>query len=219
LARQVSNILVNRIRDGHLRRVAAAYLTGDLLDIGCGEKQYAALVAPFVVRHVGVDHPGTLHERSNIDVYGVADRLPVADGSFGSAICTSVLEHVEEPAVAIAECYRILRPGGCAVYTVPFIWHVHEAPRDFFRFSSYGITYLFERAGFELVEVTPMSGFWVTFGQLLTYNVARFNRGMVRRLHLLDPLMLLIQGGAYLLNKIDRSTQWTWAYLVVARKA
>jgi SAM-dependent methyltransferase len=84
-----------------------------------------------------------------------------------------VLEHLEEPEAAIRECHRVLRPGGTAIYTVPFIWHLHEEPRDFFRYSKYGLRYLFEKVGFEIVELRALSGFWVTFGQLFVYNLYR----------------------------------------------
>lgn len=51
----------------------------------------------------------------------VADgaRLPFADGSFGSAVCTEVLEHVDAPTAVFAEIARVLRPGGLAYVTTP----------------------------------------------------------------------------------------------------
>ena len=44
--------------------------------------------------------------------------------------------------------------------------------------------YLFGKVGFDILELEPLSGFWVTFGQLLTYNLYRFNRGPLRWLGL-----------------------------------
>jgi SAM-dependent methyltransferase len=129
-----------------------------------------------------------------------------------------VLEHLEEPEEALRECHRVLRAGGFAVYSVPFIWHLHEEPRDFYRFSKYGLQYLFEKCGFSIVELKALSGFWVTFGQLLVYNLYRLNRGPLRWFRIVDGLGLLLQGLAYALEQVDRSEQWTWMYLVVARK-
>jgi len=71
----------------------------------------------------------------------------------------------------------VLKRGGFALYSVPFIWHLHEEPRDFFRFTKYGLAHLFTKVGFEVVELRALSGFWVTFGALLSYNLARFNYG------------------------------------------
>ena len=95
------------------------------MDIGCGAKRYCTLFAPYVTEHIGVDHEQTFHDKSKVDRYGTAYRLPAEDASFDSAICAAVLEHLEEPEQALQECHRVLRPGGVAIYTVPFIWHLH----------------------------------------------------------------------------------------------
>jgi len=218
MAREIQNILINRIHDHWLKKFASKYVTGRLIDIGCGTKPYKDLLAPYVTEHIGVDHEGTLHNKTNIDLFGTAYKIPVADSSFDSALCTAVLEHMEEPEQAIRECYRILKNGGVAIYTIPFIWHLHEEPRDFYRFSKYGIRYLFEKAGFEILELKALSGFWVTFGQLLVYNLYRFNRGPLRYIPIIPLTGLIIQGLSYILDQIDKTEQWTWMYMVVARK-
>jgi hypothetical protein len=112
----------------------------------------------------------------------------------------------------------VLKPGGVAIYTAPLIWHVHEEPRDFFRYTRYGLEYLFRKAGFEVLEIKALSGFWVTFGQLFVYNLYRWNRGPLRWTPFIPALGLFIQGAAYLLDRIDRAEAWTWMYLVVARR-
>lgn len=198
--------------------MVATYVRGRMLDIGCGIKPYSALVAPHVTEHVGLDHIDSQHDQSKVDLYGTAYDIPVEDASFDSVLCTAVLEHLEEPEAAIRECFRTLRPGGVAVYSVPFIWHLHEEPRDFFRFSKYGLQYLFDKVGFEVVELKPLSGFWVTFGQLFVYNIQRLNRGPLRWLRIVDAAGLGIQGAAYALDRLDRTEQWTWMYMAVVRK-
>ncbi|MCC6300737.1 MAG: class I SAM-dependent methyltransferase [Anaerolineales bacterium] len=212
------NFLVYKIHDGALLDVAQKYMKGRVVDIGCGTKPYKKLLAPFVAEHIGVDHEATLHDKSNVDLWGTAYDIPVEDAFFDSAICTAVLEHLEEPETALRECFRILKPGGYALYSIPFIWHLHEEPRDFYRFSKYGIKYLFEKAGFEIAELKALSGFWVTFGQLFVYNIFRFNRGHLRWVPIIPVIGLIIQGISFLLDKIDKSEKWTWMYMVVAKK-
>jgi ubiquinone/menaquinone biosynthesis C-methylase UbiE len=218
MAREIHNILVNSIHDSVLNQFVSQYVRGRLIDIGCGPKPYKKLLAPYVTEHIGVDHIETLHNRSNIDLFGTAYNIPAEDESFDSAICTAVLEHLEEPEIALRECFRVLRPGGFAIYSVPFIWHLHEEPRDFYRYSKYGLKYLFEKAGFTITEIKALSGFWVTFGQLFVYNLYRFNRGPMRWLHIVDIIGLLIQGISFGLDKIDKTERWTWMYIVVAKK-
>lgn len=216
--RTLRNQLVYHLHDSALAASVERHMRGRLIDIGCGPKPYAELLAPYVSEHVGLDHGGTLHTRSEVDLWGTAYEIPAPDASFDSALCTAVLEHLEEPEAALRECHRVLRSGGVAIYTVPFIWHLHEEPRDFYRFSKYGLKYLFEKVGFELVELSALSGFWATFGTLLAYNINRFNRGWLRRSHVIDLSMLGVQGVAYVLERLDKSEQWTWMYLVAAKK-
>lgn len=218
MASDLKNILVNHIADKYLENCASLYLKGRLVDIGCGTKPYRKMFAPFVTDHVGVDHPGGMHDKTHVDILSGAYEIPVADACFDSAVCNAVLEHLEEPGKAIAECCRVLKPGGHAIYTVPFIWHVHEEPRDFFRYTKFGLKYLFEKSGFDIVEISAMSGFWVTFGQLFVYNLYRFCKGPVKYTGIIQLAGLIIQGFSYVLDKIDKSERWTWAYLVVARK-
>jgi len=40
-----------------------------------------------------------------------------------------------------------LEAGGIAIYSVTFVWHLHEEPRDFYWFSKYGLRYLLEKTG------------------------------------------------------------------------
>jgi len=218
MARELKNLLVNHIHDVALEQFAALYLRGKLIDIGCGPKPYEHLLARFVTEHVGVDHRDSLHDLSRTELLGSAYSVPVPDESFDSALCTAVLEHLEEPTLALKECYRILKRGGCALYSVPFIWHLHEEPRDFFRYSKFGLQYLFQQTGFEILQMKPLAGFWVTFGQLFVYYLYTLNRGPLRWLRLVDLVGLGVQAFAFGLNKLDRSEQWTWMYMVVARK-
>jgi len=218
MARERKNRLINDIIERELRVAAAIHARGRLIDIGCGEKPYREIFAPHVAEHVGVDHAETLHSMEAVDLVGTAYAIPVDDGTFDTGLCTAVLEHLEEPEAAIRECFRVLRPGGVAIYTVPLFWHLHEEPRDFYRFTKYGLAYLFDKAGFEIVGIKPLSGFWVTWGEMLAYYVDRLNKGVLRRVGVIDAVTSAIQKFAHLMERADRPERWTWAYLVVARK-
>jgi ubiquinone/menaquinone biosynthesis C-methylase UbiE len=222
----IQDWLVYHIGDRALKRaldeVTSVPPRGALLDIGCGLKPYTRLTKGRVTHHIGVDHPGSLHGGSAVDVGSNAYHLPFRDGTFDTVLCSSVLEHLEEPEAALREAARVLAPGGHAVYVTPFIWHIHEEPRDFFRYSRYGLTHLFKKVGFDHVEVRPLSGFWVTFGQLFVHQLYRLQRGPMRWVPIIPALSLGIQFVALALDQLDRapgSRKWTWAYLTIARKA
>lgn len=216
--KNLHNVLARTIADRAILKYAEKYFQGTLIDIGCGEKPYQEALSRFVDQYIGVDHKDTFHDLANADLIGSAYEIPTEDESFDVALCTAVLEHLEEPEQAIRECYRVLKKEGHALYSIPFIWHIHEKPRDFYRYSRYGIQYLFEKSGFELVELEALSGFWITFGQLFVYYLYRFNRGPLRWFKIITILGLLIQGIVYLLDKIDKAEDWTWMYVIVAKK-
>jgi len=214
------NWLVHKIANEALANAFSKYARGLLADIGCGDKPYREMLKPNVTQHVGIDHADTLHDKASIDLLGTAYAIPVADEYFDTAICTAVLEHLEEPDKAIKETRRVLKQGGYAIYGVPFFWHLHEEPRDFFRYTKYGLRFLFEKNGFEIIELNALSGFWVTFGQELVYYL--WNCRGSRRLNplwwIIPFVGMIIQWICYQLNKGDFSTGFTWAYLVVVRK-
>jgi SAM-dependent methyltransferase len=218
MARELKNILVNSIHDRHLLQCLRAYASGRLIDIGCGIKPYSGLARPFTTEHIGLDHEGSIHRKDKVDLVGTAYSIPAPPDSFDTALCTAVLEHLEEPESAIRECHRVLKPGGIAIYSVPFIWHLHEEPRDFFRFSKYGLRYLFEKSGFQILELKSLAGFWVTFGQLFVYYLYRFNRAPLKWIGIIPALGLVIQAVAFLLDRIDKADTWTWMYMIVAQK-
>jgi ubiquinone/menaquinone biosynthesis C-methylase UbiE len=218
MARLRKNKLVNDIIEKELKFYGNKYLYGKLIDIGCGIKPYKELLASTVDEHIGVDHVETFHDKDNIDLFGTAYEIPAKNDEFDSALCTFVLEHLEEPDKAINECNRVLKEGAYALYMMPHIWHLHEEPRDFYRYTKYGLAYLFSKNNFEIVEIKPLSGFIVTFGQLFIYYIDRFNYGWLRRLRIITLFEELIQILIRFLHKRDKTYQWTWAYLVLAKK-
>jgi SAM-dependent methyltransferase len=79
--------------------------------------------------------------------------LDFEDDSFDYIVSDQVLEHVEgDPYQAIGECHRVLRRGGIALHTTCFINPVHDAPKDFWRFTPEALS-LLHRDWTEIIEV------------------------------------------------------------------
>ncbi|HWE12000.1 MAG TPA: class I SAM-dependent methyltransferase, partial [Solirubrobacteraceae bacterium] len=167
------NWTAHRLLNNALVSVAPEHIGGRLLDVGCGLKPYRPLLAPYITEHVGVDHPESPHALTSVDVLATAYDIPLEDRSFDTILMTEVLEHLERPADAMAEAFRLLRPGGRLILTTPFIWTLHEAPRDFYRFSPFGLRYLAEQAGFAAVAVTPLAGQWTMLALMTGYALGK----------------------------------------------
>jgi ArsR family transcriptional regulator len=90
-------------------------------DLGCGTGQVAAAIAPFVAKVVAIDRSSDMLETArrrlkdlpNVDVRrGELEALPLQDRELDVATFLLVLHHLPDPAAALAEAARTLRPGG-----------------------------------------------------------------------------------------------------------
>lgn len=119
---------------------------GRLLDVGCGSRPYQTLFQ--VDTYVGLEYDTPQNRAEKIaDLWYDGSRFPCPDASFDIVLCNQVLEHVFEPKCFLAEVFRVLRPGGRLVLTVPFVWDEHEQPYDCARYTRFGIRHLLDQAG------------------------------------------------------------------------
>jgi SAM-dependent methyltransferase len=212
----VHNRIAYRVMEEVLTYAGSRYAHGRMLDIGCGSKPWKGLFAQYVDEHIGVDHVPSERDPSAVDVIAGAYEVPLPDANAETLLLTSVLEHLEEPERGLAECFRLLRPGGHMILTAPFIWPVHEPPRDFFRYSPYGLRYLLEEAGFEVVELHPLAGAWTTFSLELSYALRRYRRGLARPL--VDGVTMFAQWVAGRWDRVDFQPRFSWSHLAIARR-
>ncbi|MEO6497896.1 MAG: methyltransferase domain-containing protein [Mucilaginibacter sp.] len=122
-----------------------------MADIGCGSKPYRSFFKN-VENYSGYDmaNEGHSHTGEHIDVLFDGKTIPAPASSYQSVISSEVLEHVFWPAQWLDEINRILQTGGSFLLTCPFMFHEHEVPNDYGRYSSYGLKYLLEQHGFEI---------------------------------------------------------------------
>lgn len=152
-------VIQDRLREGFLKEAfAQAGPRERLLDVGCAGKPFQPLYSRYARDSVGIDVSHTQHADARMDILADGQALPFEDEAFDAVLCTEVMEHVPEPQRLLAEIRRVLRPGGVAVMTTPFLVPEHEQPWDFFRYTRFGLRYLAERAGLEVVEVRPFAG-------------------------------------------------------------
>ena len=86
---------------------------GPVIDVGCGTGLLMALLQQRGLPVVGVDvSAAPLEQGAGARVRADAVNLPFADRSVGGVAALYMLYHLPDPALAIAECHRVLRPGG-----------------------------------------------------------------------------------------------------------
>jgi hypothetical protein len=78
------------------------------------------------------------------------------------------MEHTPDPWRILPEFRRLLRPGGHVILSVPFIYHLHGAPDDYFRFTSFGVYRLAAAAGLEVLEIATTGGLFHSICQALS---------------------------------------------------
>jgi ubiquinone/menaquinone biosynthesis C-methylase UbiE len=101
-----------------LSALRAAVPGGKLLDVGCGTGFIVDLAKPHFASITGVDVTPAMMGRINTADHDVtlietsAETLPLEDQSFDAATAYSVLDHLENPDLVLAEVARVLKPGG-----------------------------------------------------------------------------------------------------------
>jgi ubiquinone/menaquinone biosynthesis C-methylase UbiE len=100
---------------------------GKILDAGCGFGEWVNYLNARGFDAAGLDYSETLINRVNSAypaiewLYGRIENIPAANSTYDGVISWGVIEHNEDgPHAALAEFYRVLKPGGHAIVTVPF---------------------------------------------------------------------------------------------------
>jgi SAM-dependent methyltransferase len=157
-----------------------------------------------------------------------AANIPVDSDSYDGVILAEVLEHVPDPKAVLAECQRVLRPGGTMLITVPFLFHVHADPVDYGRYTEYYWREAIAAAGLELASLTPQGGYYGVLANMLKLRLMRENPkrsfGSKIKNRLCRPLFVWFQKKALVrderswFSKTDLGRGHTTGYGLVCRK-
>jgi SAM-dependent methyltransferase len=113
-----------------------------------------------------------LEPGAGIDIVGSVENIPSDDNRFSLIVTQEVLEHVENPFLAMQEIARVLRPGGKAYVQLPFMIGYHPCPKDFWRFTHEGIVQLAEHSGLRCIETGVSVGSATGFYRILVEFMA-----------------------------------------------
>jgi ubiquinone/menaquinone biosynthesis C-methylase UbiE/DNA-binding MarR family transcriptional regulator len=150
----------------------AAFAHGDwvLGDLGCGTGETSAALAPFVQHVIAVDASAAMLQAArkrlqafdNVELRrGELEGLPIDDARLDAATLMLVLHYVSEPARALAEVSRVLKPGGQLIL-VDMLPHDRDSYRQqmghiWLGFAEDQVIRLLEEAGFGKTRIVPLA--------------------------------------------------------------
>lgn len=166
-----------RNREVWLKKAISNIPSGNsILDAGAGELQYKRLCnhLKYTSQDFG-QYDGTGNseglqtkkwDNSKLDIVSDITKIPVKDISFDAILCIEVFEHISEPALAVKEFSRIIKPGGTLILTAPFCSLTHFAPYYFANgYSKYWYEKILAENGFTIEEINFNGNFFSYLAQ------------------------------------------------------
>jgi SAM-dependent methyltransferase len=195
---------------------AASVPSGALvLDAGAGDAPYKSLFLH--AKYESADFEKVRKMDASSTYVCDLQSIPVENCRFDFIVFNQVMEHLPEPKLVLAELYRVLKPGGKMIYTAPLFFEEHQQPYDFYRYTQFGLRYLFSSTGFEIQRIDWLEGYFATVAYQLS-SMARYLPSEARHLggglrgHGLVPVMLLLKSGfavcAMLFHQLETSTKF-----------
>lgn len=173
-----------------------------ILDLGCGPGDQKKPIEHLGWKYVGIDY---FDKRA--DLLADAHCLPFRDETFSGVLSYSVLQHLYNPFIAVAEVHRVLAPKGVFAGSVAF---GEPFQSSYFHMSPWGLLSILQTLGFRMLQI------WPTYDTLLALaRVGRYPRVirgglqlleiMNRRLPFLAPRRMLVSAEERKINELLNS--------------
>ncbi len=117
-------------------------------------------------------------------------KLSIPSKKYNNVLFFNILEHLPEYKLVFSEIYRIVKKGGFFIGSVPFIYQIHAAPNDYFRFSKQFLKLNLKKYKFKQVKIKTLGFGPFTASYSLLWPYIKF-------LPLLSQICLLL---AYILD-------------------
>ena len=176
-----------------------------VLDIGCFDKWPKAFIPKSCV-YYGLDYYETAKNwyETVPDLYGDALQLPLQNESINAILLLDVLEHIPNSDILLEEAKRTLTPGGALIMQVPFLYPLHDEPRDFFRITAHGFKALAQAHGFTVEECNAVGHPLETSALLSNIAMSKTIIGWMKAKNPAAILVLLLPPFVLLTNIFSR---------------
>lgn len=138
----------------------------------------------------------------NLSFVSSITSLPLRKESVDFILCTEVLEHINQPQLAVDNIFEALNEGGTCILTTRFMFPYHGDPEDYFRYTHRGLEFLFKKYR-EVRLISHGNKF-----QLILYILSK-NK-------LIRPFLIPVNLLAAQIK--TNKTRFAFGYLVVAKK-
>ena len=209
-----------------LRRIIHL-LYGTVLDIGCADC-YLENYLNKENLYIGLDYLKTTSEmyHTTPTIYGNAHFLPIKDSSIDCIALLDVIEHLSEPEKCLREVKRTLKPGGKLFLQVPFIYPIHDAPYDYYRWTYYGLIELTKKYDLK-VELSYLQGtIPKTFALITNIGLAKITSDLINFTNIFILIIPFVSIMIFLTNILglllslvcNNNSFMPFGYLLICRK-
>ena len=194
----------------YMRDIVALPREARILDLGCGTGANLEILAQYG-QAMGADFSETalaFCKKRALPRLMLGDgmQLPIASNSLDLVTAMDSLEHIPRDNAALSEIFRILKPGGTLLATVPafgFLWSEHdEALQHLRRYTAAELTDKLRLAGFAPGKVTYVM-FFLFFPVLLIRLVQNVTKAGTQPRTSISTLPWLVQRFLMLLNRLE----------------
>jgi len=150
---------------------------GKVLDIGGKHRPYKKMIQK--ISYISLD----INPNHNPDIVADIHNIHmIRNNSFDTILATEVLEHCHNPKKAVSEIYRILKKGGTAIISTPFLYPYHPDPKDYYRYTKDGLKELC--IDFKEISIIPVGNRFLFMWEMLTWKI--------KALKLFNPILIKI---------------------------
>ncbi len=114
------------------------------------------------------------NKKLNIFYSDLTKKLKIKSNKYNNVLLFNVLEHLPEYRIALSQINRILKKKGKIIGSTPFIYQIHGAPKDYFRFTKDFFEFELKKQKFNNIKVQYLGNGPFTACYSLIYPYLRF---------------------------------------------